>query len=161
MVGPNVVAFGKFDGVHLGHRGLDGVEVGTVEVAGGAVSATRIRASLAHGTVELVGELLGRPYEVTGTLRVLDPSTATVTVAPARAIPAPGTYDGTLWARTSTRPMAAVIEVSAPAGGRHCLTARCQGAGFAGDRPSGRARLAFEKRAGAHGVHPDTPRGRT
>jgi len=36
-----------------------------------------------------------------------------------------------------------------------------EGAGFAGDRPSGRARLAFEKRAGAHGVHPDTPRGRT
>jgi riboflavin kinase/FMN adenylyltransferase len=53
--------------------GLDGVEVGTVAVADGPVSATRIRASLARGDVERVRDLLGRPYEVAGALRVLGP----------------------------------------------------------------------------------------
>ena len=40
--------------------GLDGVGVGTVEVAGLPVSASRIRARLAAGDVDHANELLGR-----------------------------------------------------------------------------------------------------
>ena len=72
--------------------GVDGVEVGTVTVAGLPVSASRIRARLATGDIDLVNELLGRPYEVPGTVTVADRVSAMVAASAGRALPGPGIY---------------------------------------------------------------------
>jgi hypothetical protein len=76
--------------------GLDGVEVGTVEVAGLPVSASRIRARLAAGDVDHANELLGRAYEVPGRMDAADRFSASVLISPWRAVPAPGSYDATI-----------------------------------------------------------------
>jgi riboflavin kinase / FMN adenylyltransferase len=124
--------------------GMDGVEVGMVEVADGPVSATRIRSCLARGEVELASVLLGRPFEVLGRLRILGPTAASLAVPVIRAVPAPGRYFG--WFRHSDGAAAAAsIEVAGPAGGRHRITVHREDAGFGGDRPHRRAYLAFEK----------------
>ena len=127
-------------------HGLDGVEVGTVDVAGGPVSATRIRAGLARGDVELVRDLLGRPYEVAGALRALGPSAASVVVSAARAVPARGEYLGSFRVGARVRAVGAVVEVGKPDGGRHPLTVRYEGERPAAERPAHLAQVAFEKR---------------
>lgn len=76
--------------------GLDGVEVGTVEVAGLPVSASRIRARLAAGDIDDANELLGREYEVPGRVEAADRFSAAVSVSPWRAVPAPGCYSATV-----------------------------------------------------------------
>jgi FAD synthase len=122
--------------------GLDGVEVGTVEVAGAAVSATRIRASLASGDVELVHQLLGRPYEVAGRPHVLGPGIPSLSVPAARAVPAPGRYVGSFRQRAGAPAVAAAIgvdtavAVDASEGGRHHLTVHCDSVGPGSGRPA-------------------------
>src|SRR5689334_9658083 len=71
--------------------GLDGVELGMVSVGGEAVSATRIREHLVRGDVARAGNLLGRPYDVTGRL---DGTAAPclLRIAPTLAVPGPGRY---------------------------------------------------------------------
>jgi riboflavin kinase / FMN adenylyltransferase len=76
--------------------GLDGVEVGTVEVAGLPVSASRVRARLAAGDINQVNELLGRPYEVPGRVDAADRVSASMLVPRWRAVPAPGSYSATI-----------------------------------------------------------------
>ena len=126
-------------------EGLDGVEVGTVQVAGAPVSATRIRASLAHGDVELARDLLGRPYEVTGILRILSPTQAAVAVAAARAVPCAGKYLGSF--RLGSNPAtAAAVEVCENDGGRQRLIVLHDETGLVGRKPTGRARVVFDKR---------------
>jgi len=130
-------------------EGLDGVEVGTVEVAGDVVSASRIRASLAQGDVELARDLLGRPFEAVGALRAVNPSSASVAVPATRAVPSPGAYAASV--RMGSRPalsVAAAVTVGALEGGRHPILARCEDEGFLGVPPTGLARVAFEKRLG-------------
>ena len=96
--------------------GIDGVEVGTVEVAGGSVSSTRVRAALRDGDVQLAAMLLGRHFEATGLRHALGPSTERFVVPVHRAVPAPGRYAG----RVSTDGMSsgapAVVEVAAHEG---------------------------------------------
>jgi riboflavin kinase / FMN adenylyltransferase len=124
--------------------GMDGVEVGMVEVAQGPVSATRIRSCLARGEVELASALLGRPFEVVGTPRILDPTAASVTVPVTRAVPAPGRYFGS-FRQSDGAAAAASIDVAAPADGRHRITVYWAEAGFRRDGPNRRTYLAFEK----------------
>jgi FAD synthase len=161
-----VVAFGKFDGVHLGHRallerggrggvltfrrfasaeGLDGVEVGMVEVADGPVSATRIRASLRDGDVELAGILLGRPYEIAGPVRSLGPASVSVAVSAARAVPSAGTYLGSFWTRSHPK-TAVIVEVGPQSGHRRWFTVRGEGVEVAGRQPAGLGHVAFRAR---------------
>ena len=88
---------GGAGGISTIHRlapktGLDGIEVGTVTMAGLPVSASRIRAGLAAGDIDLVNELLGRPYEVPGIVQVADRVSATVSAPARRALPGPGVY---------------------------------------------------------------------
>ena len=109
------------------------------------MSATRIRASLARGDVELARDLLGRAYEVAGTLRVLGPSTASVAVPAARAVPSPGRYLGSFQVRARSHAVAAVIDVGAPDGGRHPPTVRHDGEER--DQWAHRAHVAFEMRS--------------
>ncbi len=76
--------------------GLDGVEVGTVEIAGMPVSASRIRARLAAGDIDQANELLGRQYEVPGRVHAARRMSASLVVPPWRAVPAPGGYLATI-----------------------------------------------------------------
>lgn len=125
---------------------LDGVEVGTVEVAGGPVSATRIRASLAQGDVQLARELLGRPYDVRGVIRSLDPSLAWLVVTAARVVPAPGKYAGSFRLHTQSRAVNAIVEVISLGDTAHGLTVHCSDRALAGERPSGLGRVVFNRR---------------
>lgn len=122
--------------------GIDGVEVGTVEVAGGSVSSTRVRAALRDGDVQLAAMLLGRHFEATGLRHALGPSTERFVVPVHRAVPAPGRYAG----RVSTDGMSsgapAVVEVAAHEG-RPLLTIE-----YCGRLPNvlaRRARIAFHQ----------------
>jgi len=123
-------------------RGIDGVEVGTVEVAGGAVSSTRIRAHLSRGDVQLAAELLGRPYEVTGILQA-GPSPASIVVPAGRAVPAPGAYLGSFQVHARSAVARVVIDLVA-CGGRHVLTVRHRVSDE--KRPSRRVLVTFERR---------------
>jgi riboflavin kinase/FMN adenylyltransferase len=127
-------------------EGLECVEVGTVEVAGGPVSATRIRASLADGDVELARKLLGRPYDVHGVIRFLDPSLASLAVPAARVVPAPGKYAGSFQLHTRSRVVNAIVEVVSPGDAVHNLTVHCSDRALAGERPSGLGRVVFNRR---------------
>jgi riboflavin kinase/FMN adenylyltransferase len=98
-------------------EGIDGVEVATVQVAGGPVSSTRIRHSLARGDVELAAALLGRTYSVRGRLARTAPSPASpavVTVRTGSAVPAPGRYLGSIYPPASPLLVSAVIDVLPP-----------------------------------------------
>lgn len=108
--------------------GLDGVEVGTVEVAGEPVSATRIRRCLELGDVAAAGELLGRPYEVLGTCTAIGESSASVLVPAARAVPAPGRYAASVQlGRRSADRRSARVEVRAADRSRHPMEVRWSG----------------------------------
>ena len=83
--------------------GFDVMGVGLVTVPGldEPVSSTAIRAALARGGVETAARLLGRPYEVRGTVetgdrrgRELGFPTANVAVPPEILVPADGIYAG-------------------------------------------------------------------
>jgi riboflavin kinase / FMN adenylyltransferase len=70
-----------------------------VEVEGEPVSSTRIRKALSDGEVRLAATLLGRPFEVSGTVvtgsrrgRELGYPTANLDLPPNKAIPADGIY---------------------------------------------------------------------
>lgn len=70
-----------------------------VEVDGEAVSSTRVRGCLAEGNVALAARLLGRPFEVSGTVvtgsrrgRELGYPTANLQTAPDQTLPADGVY---------------------------------------------------------------------
>jgi riboflavin kinase/FMN adenylyltransferase len=98
-------------------EGIDGVEVATVQVAGGPVSSTRIRHSLARGDVELAAALLGRTYSVRGRLERTAPSPASpavVTVRTGSAVPAPGRYLGSIYPPARPLLVSAVIDVPPP-----------------------------------------------
>lgn len=95
-------------------EGIDGVEVATVQVAGGPVSSSRIRHSLAQGDVELAAALLGRTYSLRGRLAHTAPSPAAPAVVVVRtgsAIPAPGRYLGSIQLRARPPLASAVIDV--------------------------------------------------
>lgn len=75
----------------------------------GAVSATAIRKALSEGQMELVGQLLGRPFSIRGPVvrgaergRTIGFPTANIAVTPDRALPAYGVYvtRGVIGART-------------------------------------------------------------
>lgn len=79
--------------------GFDVVIVPPVEMDGCAVSSTRVRQRLAEGDIAGVSELLGRPYELSGTVahgkrlgRRLGFPTANLNIAPGRALPRAGVY---------------------------------------------------------------------
>jgi riboflavin kinase/FMN adenylyltransferase len=127
-------------------EGLDCVEVGMVEVAGGPVSATRIRASLADGDVELARQLLGRPYDVHGVIRFLDPSLASLVVPAARVVPAPGKYAGSFRLHPRSRAVNAIVEVIPLGDTAHGLTVHCSDRALAGEHQSGLGRVAFNRR---------------
>ena len=83
--------------------GFDVMGVGLVTVPGldEPVSSTAIRAALSRGEVETAARLLGRPYEVRGTVetgdrrgRELGFPTANVAVPPDILVPADGIYAG-------------------------------------------------------------------
>lgn len=82
--------------------GFEVVGLGLVELAGsGPVSSTSVRRSVAEGDVARAAALLGRPYEVRGTVvegdgrgRQLGYPTANVSVPPAILLPADGIYAG-------------------------------------------------------------------
>lgn len=70
-----------------------------IEVAGGPVSSTRIRACLDAGDVAMAAELLGYPYRLTGTVtvgdqrgRTLGIPTANLAVPSDKQVPADGIY---------------------------------------------------------------------
>lgn len=70
-----------------------------LEGTSGAVSATAIRRALAEGEMELVEQLLGRPFAVRGPVvhgaergRTIGYPTANIAVTPDRALPAYGVY---------------------------------------------------------------------
>ena len=72
---------------------------GPIEVAGRIVSSTRVRNALAAGDVDRAAELLGRPYEVPGTVvhgekrgRGLGFPTINVATRPNRLLPKDGIY---------------------------------------------------------------------
>lgn len=79
--------------------GFDVTIVPPVEVMGGAASSTRIRQYLAEGDVADASELMGRPYEMSGTVaqgkhlgHTLGFATANINIAPGRALPKAGVY---------------------------------------------------------------------
>jgi riboflavin kinase / FMN adenylyltransferase len=101
--------------------GLDGVELGMVSVGGEVVSATRIREHLARGDVGRAGDLLGRPYDVTGRL---DGTAASclVRVPSARVVPTPGRYRASIAPlRSGDHRTTAVVAVHPSGDGPHCL----------------------------------------
>jgi riboflavin kinase/FMN adenylyltransferase len=106
--------------------GLDGVEVGTVEVAGLPVSASRVRARLAAGDLSQVNELLGRPYEVPGRVYAADRVSASVLIPRWRAVPAPGGYGATirLGHQRSAVPLHGRVDVHRGDNGFHHFTAQ-------------------------------------
>ena len=70
-----------------------------VSIEGGAVSSTRIRERLAQGDIAAVNAMLGRPYELSGTVahgkhlgHTLGFATANLDLEPGRALPHPGVY---------------------------------------------------------------------
>lgn len=125
-------------------EGLDDVEVGMVEVAGGPVSATRIRASLRHGDVELAGKLLGRPYEIAGAIRPAGPASVSVAVPATRAVPSGGTYLGSFWARSHPKTVV-IVEVGASGSHSGRLTVRGEGVRIA-SLHTGLGHVAFRGR---------------
>jgi riboflavin kinase/FMN adenylyltransferase len=127
-------------------EGLECVEVATVEVAGGPVSATRIRASLADGDVELARKLLGRPYDVPGVIRFLEPSLASLVVPAARVVPKSGKYAGSFRLHTRSRAVNAIVEVIPLGDTAHGLTVHCSDRALAGEHQSGLGRVAFNRR---------------
>ena len=75
--------------------------VDTVELCGGAVSSTRIRKALAQGDVQLAGEMLARPFSISGTVaegkklgRTIGIPTANIISPDNRALPMDGVYAG-------------------------------------------------------------------
>ncbi len=70
-----------------------------VEIGGQPVSSSRIRAALAAGDLEVVAQLLGRPYDLVGQVvpgdgrgRSIGVPTANLSLWPERAIPKSGVY---------------------------------------------------------------------
>ncbi len=93
---------------------------GPIELAGGVVSSTRVRNGLAAGEVERAAELLGRPYDVPGTVvhgekrgRGLGYPTINVATRPNRLLPKDGIY--AVRARVDARGPSGEIEVEHPA----------------------------------------------
>jgi riboflavin kinase / FMN adenylyltransferase len=125
-------------------EGIDGVEVATVQLAGGPVSSTRIRHSLAQGDVELAAALLGRTYNVRGRLAQTAPSPASPAVVVARsgsAVPAPGRYLGSIHLPARPPLASAVIDVQ-PSDKRPVLSVQ-----FGDGSPrSGPVVIAFDRR---------------
>jgi riboflavin kinase/FMN adenylyltransferase len=85
-------------------RGFGVTEVGPLDIAGDAVSSTKIRRALADGDLATAARYLGRPYSVTGTVvrgdgrgRTLGIPTANVRSSEeAKLLPANGVYCVTL-----------------------------------------------------------------
>ena len=82
-------------------RGASVHVVDTVELFGEAVSSTRIRMAVKNGDVEAAGEMLRRPFAISGKVvegkklgRTLNIPTANITAPENRVIPLDGVYEG-------------------------------------------------------------------
>lgn len=85
------------------HLGFTGTEIPSVRIRGERVSSTRIRQALALGDLALVQRLMGRPFEIRGTVvegnrdgRKLGFPTANMEIA-GRALPPDGVYAVVAW----------------------------------------------------------------
>jgi riboflavin kinase/FMN adenylyltransferase len=137
-LGATMVAVGQ--GFRFGHRAAGDVTllrrlglehdfvVNEVPLVGGGqpVSSTSIRAAIASGSVELAGQLLGRPHSVEGEVvvgdrrgRTLGYPTANLAVPADLAVPPDGVYAGWLVRADGTRLPAAISVGTNPTFGPH------------------------------------------
>jgi riboflavin kinase/FMN adenylyltransferase len=128
-----------------GTLGVEVIAVGLRESRGGVVSSTRIRAALGAGRVELVGDLLGRPFSVRGMVRDADRRGARIDVAPDAAVPSTGAYLGRIASDPSSTPGGhEIVEVTEASGQPPCIRIPYRAAtNLAGGTP---VTVVFERR---------------
>jgi FAD synthase len=123
---------------------LGGLETVTARSTGAAISSTRIRQELARGDVRRAGELLGRPYDVTGRLGV-----RTIQVPRTRALPAAGRYHvewRPLHDRSARDITTGLVTVPSAGGDTHRLEITRSNAPHLSRGPT--VRVVFQDRAG-------------
>ena len=105
------------------------------------VSSSRIREALTHGELDLANHLLGRPYELTGTVvkgqqlgRTLGFPTANLALPADKLRPKYGVYAGWVTLPSTTTPLAAVLNIGErPTVNGVCATAEVHLLDWSGD----------------------------
>jgi riboflavin kinase/FMN adenylyltransferase len=102
--------------------GVEVIAVALEERMDGVVSSTRIRAELEAGRVERVGDLLGRPFAVRGTVRRTEQRTFCIDISSEVAVPACGSYVGrVVWNASSTLGQHAIVEMAQAMGNQPAI----------------------------------------